>query len=388
MRVSLADPVSYTIPYDRSLAEGLARRGHDVDLLCASFLLADLPPPDGYRRHEVFFTRSARLLHGRPRSRFRLALKGAEYGPSVRRLRRKLRELDPDLLHVQWLGLPRYDLRWLEEAARARPVVFTAHDVLPRRTAEKTELWKRVFATVDRVVVHGEQAVEQLAALGVERERIVRIPHPVFEPPPGQEPGPPSGTTLLFFGLLKVSKGMDVLLRALPAVAEAVPDVRLVVAGDPLEPVEPLRALATELGVSGRVEWRLGYVPDADIPELMARATVVVLPYRKIESSGVLATALGHGRPAVVTDVGSLGDTVREFGAGLVVPPEDPEALAAACVSLLQDPGGLARAYAGTEAARRALSWDEAARAHEQLYEEVREARAARSGPSRSGGRG
>jgi hypothetical protein len=61
VRVSLADPVSYTIPYDRSLAEGLARRGHEVDLLCASFLLADLPPPDGYRRHEVFFTRSARL---------------------------------------------------------------------------------------------------------------------------------------------------------------------------------------------------------------------------------------------------------------------------------------------------------------------------------------
>jgi glycosyltransferase involved in cell wall biosynthesis len=388
VRVSLADPVSYTIPYDRSLAEGLARRGHDVDLLCASFLLAELPPPDGYRRHEIFFTRSARFLRGRPRSRLRFALKGAEYPASVRRLRQKLAELDPDILHVQWLGLPRYDLRWLEEATRARPVVFTAHDVLPRRTAEKTELWQRIFATVDRVVVHGEQAVEQLEALGIERERIIRIPHPVFEPPPGQEPGPPSGTTLLFFGLLKASKGLDVILRALPAIAEAVPDVRLVVAGDPLEPVQPLRALAAELGVSERVDWRLGYLPDSDIPALMAAATVVVLPYRKIESSGVLATALGYRRPVVVTDVGSLGSTVREFGAGHVVEPEDPQALAAACVSLLRDPDALARAYEGTERARETLSWDEAAAAHEQLYEEVREARAGRSERNRPTGRG
>ena len=49
-----------------------------------------------------------------------------------------------------------------------------------------------------------------------------------------------------------------------------------------------------------------------------------MLPYRKIESSGVLATALGYGRPVVVTDVGSLGDTVREFHAGFVAHPNDP----------------------------------------------------------------
>jgi glycosyltransferase involved in cell wall biosynthesis len=102
---------------------------------------------------------------------------------------------------------------------------------------------------------------------------------------------------------------------------------------------------------------------------------VVVLPYRKIESSGVLATALGHGRPVVVTDVGSLGSTVREFGAGVVVEPDDPAALAAACVSLLQDPDALARAYEGAEAARKALTWEAAAAAHEQLYEELREMR-------------
>jgi glycosyltransferase involved in cell wall biosynthesis len=377
VRISLVDPVSYTIPYDSSLAAALGARGHEVDLYCARFAFADLPPAEGYRRHELFFRHSARLLRGRPRSRLRFLLKGAEYVPDVRRLRREIARADPDVLHVQWLGLPRYDVRWLETAAAERPVVFTAHDVLPRRTEQKVDLWLRIFATVDRVVVHGEGAVEQLTGLGVDRERIVRIPHPVFRPPAGRVLEPPHGATLLFFGLIRESKGLDLLIRALPSIVDQTPDARLVVAGDPIEPAEPFQRLARELGVADRIEWRLRFVAEAEIEEVLERATIVVLPYRKIESSGVLATALGHGRPVVVTDVGSLGDTVREFGAGAVARPEDPASLAAQCVALLQGGEALAAAVRGTHAAREALSWERAAEAHERLYEQVQEERRA-----------
>lgn len=360
VRISLADPVSYTIPYDRSLAEALARRGHDVDLFTASFLFAELPPPTGYRQHDVFFTRSARFLRGNPRSRLRFLAKGVEYVPSAGRLRKAIAQLDPDVLHVQWLGLPRYDLRWLEAVQRDRPVVFTAHDVLPQRTADKVDLWRRVFGTVDRVVVHGAGAVEQLAELGVDRAKIVRIPHPVFSP--ARDIAPPQGSTLLFFGLIRRSKGLDLLIRALPAVAREVPEVQLVVAGDPIEPAEPFQELARELGVADRVDWRLRFLGDGEIADVMEEAAVVVLPYRQIESSGVLATALGYGRAVVVTDVGSLGDTVREHGAGAVVAPEDPGALAEACVAQLREssaaPVGL-------------FTWDEAAEAHERVYAEL-----------------
>ena len=102
----------------------------------------------------------------------------------------------------------------------------------------------------------------------------------------------------------------------------------------------------------------------------MAEATLVALPYRKIDSSGVLATALGHGRPAVVTDVGGLPDAIRDFGAGRVVAPEDAAALAAATRELLE-PAALAEAFRGAEAARRALTWDAAAAGHEAVYREV-----------------
>lgn len=362
MRIALLDPPSFTAPYDHALASALARRGHEVTLLTSPFTHGEASVPDGYRREELFLPVSSRLVRRSPRSRLRLPLKGLEYVPSAARLLRRTRTLDPDVVHVQWLAIPRFDVHWLRRLRR--PTVLTAHDVLPRK-AKNARAWGEALALVDRVVVQSQRALEQLAELGVERERLVRVQHPVFES--GIEAGPPSGATILFFGLIREYKGLDVLLRAL----RELPEARLVIAGDPLDPVEPLRSLAGELGVAGRVEWRLGFLPDEEIPRLMQEATLVALPYRKIDSSGVLATALGHGRPAVVTDVGGLPDAIRDFGAGRVVPPEDAGALAAGLRELLEEPA-LAEAFQGAEAARRALTWDAAAAQHEALYQEIR----------------
>jgi glycosyltransferase involved in cell wall biosynthesis len=353
MRIALVDPLAYTPPYDHSLASALAQQGHAVTLLTSRFPHGQAPAPAGYDREELFAPVSTRLFR---RSRARLALKGFEYGPSVARLTRGIARLDPDVVHVQWLPRPELDLRWLRRLAAERPVVLTAHDVVPRR-AKARAVWPHVLETAERVVVHSRRAVEQLTELGLGRERIARIPHPVFE---GDELPPPEGRTLLFFGLIRDYKGLDVLLSALPEI----PDARLVVAGDPLDPVDPV-------DLDGRVEWRLRFLPDDEVRELMAGAAAVVLPYRQLDSSGVLATAIGYRRPVVVTDVGSLGEIVREFAAGEVVPPGDSRALAEAATRLLE-PEALAAARAGAERAAKELTWERSAEEHDRLYREVR----------------
>jgi glycosyltransferase involved in cell wall biosynthesis len=370
MRVALVDPASYTPPYDHELAASVAARGHRVDLVTSAYLFDDAPPPQGYARHEVFFPLSGRLFRRAPRSPLRVPVKALEYGPSVALLLRCVAALDPDVVHVQWLPLPRVDVHWLRRLAARRPVVLTAHDVVPRRSGQLAG-WKEALAAVARIVVQSQRGAEELGALGVERRRIALVRHPTFAAPPERRPPPPRGRTLLFFGLLRDYKGLDVLVAALPTIAERVTDARLVVAGDPLDPVESLRSLAERLGVAGRIDWRLRFIRDEEIPGLMEEATAVVLPYRRADGSGVLATALGHGRPAIVADVGSLGELVGEFGAGRVVPPGDPAALAVACAELLADPAALQEAAAGAADAARALSWEECARLHEQLYEEV-----------------
>jgi glycosyltransferase involved in cell wall biosynthesis len=361
VRIALLDPPSYSPAYDHHLASALAARGHEVELLTSPFAFGEPPEPDGYRRTELFLPLSGRLLRRAPRSRLRLPLKAVEYAPSVARLLARVRRTKADVVHVQWLPLGRRDLLWARRLPRPR--VLTAHNVLPHSGEADAVARRALYAAFDGIVVHTRSGVEQLRRFGVSEERAVRIAHGTFDAPPAAAIEPPEGRTLLFFGLIRRYKGLDVLVRALAEV----PDATLVVAGDPLDPVEPVRALASELGVADRIDWRLGYLPDEQVGALMREAALAVFPYRSGDSaSGALATALGHGRPAVVSDV--LGELVDEFGAGAVAPREDPGALATAIRNLLDDPAALERAYRGTEAARRALSWDGIAEAHEQLY--------------------
>jgi glycosyltransferase involved in cell wall biosynthesis len=366
LRVALLDPPHYSPAYDHHLASALAGRGHEVDLFTSPFPFAALPAPDGYKRRELFLPISGRVLRRAPRSRLRFALKAAEYVPSVFRLVHGVEGFRPDVVHVQWLVFQRYDLRWLRRLRRERPIVLTAHNVVPHEGEADIERRRRLYAAFDRIVVHSPQGAAQLERYGVRAERIVRIPHGTFNAPARAAIVPPTGRTVVYFGLIRGYKGLDVLVRAM----DRVPDARLIVAGDPLDPVESVRALARDLGVDDRIDWRLGYLPTDEIEPLMREATITVFPYRSGGSaSGPLATALGHGRPAVVSDV--LGETVAEYGAGLVVPRGDPEALAAAINRLLGDPAALADAYRGAERAREALSWDAIAGAHEALYADL-----------------
>jgi glycosyltransferase involved in cell wall biosynthesis len=103
----------------------------------------------------------------------------------------------------------------------------------------------------------------------------------------------------------------------------------------------------------------------------MRRADLVVLPYRNIEQSGVLYTALAFGRPLVLTSVGGFPE-IAEQGAARLVPPEDPGALAEALRELIADPTTrLALGAAAEEAARTRYSWDRIAKSTIDLYGEL-----------------
>src|SRR5439155_7092624 len=198
VRVALIDAGAYTPPYDDRLAGALAARGHDVTLLTAPFRFGEAPEPVGYRRDELFFPLSSGLFRRAPRSRARLPLKTLEYGPSMRRVRRRLETIAPEIVHFQWLFRPEIDLRWLRAVAATRPTVFTAHD-LAGMLSRRRGAWLRVLEAVERVVVHSRRGVEELAAPGIPHTRIVRIPHPVFVNAGEVAVDGGRGQTLLFF---------------------------------------------------------------------------------------------------------------------------------------------------------------------------------------------
>jgi glycosyltransferase involved in cell wall biosynthesis len=151
------------------------------------------------------------------------------------------------------------------------------------------------------------------------------------------------------------------------AAAKQLGDVRLLVAGDALEPVDAYRAQAGDLA-----EWRLGYLPQHELVRALGEATIALFPYRpELDQSGALLQALGAGVPAVAYDVGGIAEPIERFGAGRVVPPGDVDALATAVRELLEDADALEEARAGARRARETLTWDAAAEAHLELYEEL-----------------
>ncbi len=364
MRVCLADLPAVTPPYDHALASALGRAGAEVELLTGRPLHGrPAPGDDGYRAVELF-------AGGAPGPGSR-ALKLVRLPSDMVWLGRHARRAD--VVHYQWLGLEEASSRLLP---RKRPRVFTAHDIVPREPRRgQAAAFRRIALGMDAVVVHSEHGAQRVRSeLGVPAERIRVIPHGAFEHLtrlPAERPLPDElaavdEPVVLFFGYLSPYKGVDVLVRAFAQVEGA----ELWVVGVPRIDMEELRALAD--AAPGRVRFISRFVEDTELPALFRRADLVVLPYREIDQSGVLYTALAFGRPLVVSRVGALPELADRHDAAVAVPPGDEEALAQAIVRLLADASERERlAAAAAHAARTEYSWDEIARRHLELYREL-----------------
>jgi glycosyltransferase involved in cell wall biosynthesis len=365
MRVALVDPPAYTPPYDRCLAAALARAGVEVELWTSRFAHGEVPAPEGYAVREAFYRRSARLD-----GVLRRPARGAEHLGDMIRLRRG--DLaGADLVHYQWLTFPGLD-RLLLPAKRPR--VLTPHGWLRREGAAGRGAlgFRRLVEAMDAVVALSEYGARSLRArTGVDPARIHVIPHGAFDyltRQPGEVPLPPelervSAPVVLFFGLLRPYKGVDVLLDAFGVIEDA----ELWVVGRPLG--IGIDGLAARVGPNVRLVPR--FVPDREVPAFFRRADLVVLPYRDAEQSGVLFTALAFGKAIVLTDVGGFGE-VAAIGAAHLVPPEDPPALAAAIRRLLGDTRAREELEAGARrAAAGPYSWDEVAARTIGLYREL-----------------
>ena len=370
MRVQLVDPSAYTPPYDHALAAALARAGADVELVTSRFLYGPVPAGDGYRVSEAFYRRTTSRYEGRLGARGRMALKLAEHVPDMLRYRRRARKAD--VVHWQWLTVQPLDVHLLPPA---RPRVLTAHDVLPREPRRgQIAATRRLLRRMDAVVVHSAHGARRLREeVGVDADRVRVIPHGTFEyltRLPDERPLPEElaaveGPVVLCFGLIRDYKGIDVLLEAFRSVEGA----ELWVVGMPRIPLEPLRELAERVPATVRFVPR--FVTDPEIPAFFRRADLVVLPYREIDQSGVLYTALAFARPLLLTAVGGFVE-VAEHGAARLVPPDDADGLAAALRELVADEGERGRlAVAAAAAAAGPYSWDLAGERTLALYREL-----------------
>src|SRR3954447_13675896 len=347
----MVDPAAYTPPYDRALASALVRAGADVELWTSHFRHGDVPPAPGVRIREAFYRRGGgrygRLLQHVPDM--------LQYGTHAKAA---------DVVHFQWLPIQAID-RYLLPSVHPR--LLTAHDVLPREPKPSQLAGQRaLYERMDAVIVHSEHGAQRLRhELALDPRKVHVIPHGALTDLTLPDATPPfargDGPVVLFFGLLRPYKGVDVLLDAWQR-ADKPKNAELWVIGNPRMDVSFVHG--------PNVRTALRFVSGAELAGAFWAADLVVLPYREIDQSGVLFTALAFGRPLLLTEVGGFPEiTAAEF-----VPPGDPDALAAKLTALLADPAKLQRMAAASRAAADGpYSWDAIGRRTLDLYSALQE---------------
>jgi glycosyltransferase involved in cell wall biosynthesis len=364
VRIVLVDPRGDSRPYDHGLGAALAARGHDVRLVTCRFRHGSLPAAPGVAVQERFYRLGDRL----PGPLRRLG-RGCEHVADLIALLPLIRSAD--VAHVMWLPLGPADRAFWRVARMLTrtQLVHTAHNAIVKDGVGSADQVRADCAPFARIVVHSHAGEAALVRLGVPMQKITRIPHAaltgyadVVAVPPDLPDGVP---VALFAGLIRPYKGLSDLLDAWPSVRRRVPGAVLHVLGRSLGSDADAERAATTEGVVAD----LRYAEPGEWAGAMRRADVVVLPYRSIDQSGVLATAIALGRPVIATDVGGFGETLADTGAGLLVPPRDPAVLGATIAALLLDADLRARlAAAAAAAARGELSWDRSAERHEVVY--------------------
>jgi glycosyltransferase involved in cell wall biosynthesis len=293
---------------------------------------------------------------------------GATVAREVLQLRRLLDRVRPDIVHLHSskAGLAG------RLAVRGRlPTLFQPHGwswlAAPRGAIRATLAWERAAARWTTLFVCvGSGEAEQGHAYGLRgRYTVVRSGVDLRRFRPADEADrhaarvdlsiPPDAPVAACIGRVTPQKGQDVLLTAWPAVLGRCPDARLVILGGG----ESRRSLAAQAPPS-----TLFHDPVRDVRPWYAAADVVVLPSRWEGLSLTLLEALASGRPVVASDIPGLAEAIPR-GAGALVPPDDPAALARAVAHRLTHPTQ-ARAE-GLVAARYTAVEADVRRAHERL---------------------
>ncbi|MDS0300451.1 glycosyltransferase family 4 protein [Halogeometricum sp. S1BR25-6] len=248
--------------------------------------------------------------------------------------------------------------------------------------------WKRIerdaVRRADRVVTVTEEAADHYVEnCGADRSKVDVVSNYVsmeaFGNPNLRDVGFEDEFVVSYVGTLGgPHRGLDAVVRAMPAVLDRVPNARLLVVGNGEEYRRRLESLVSELGVADHVTFT-GRVPFEDVPSYIAASDVCLVPH---QSTGHTETTVPHklfqymamSRPVVVTDVAPLRRIVRETDAGMVVRPDDPAGFALAFVELAEDE---ARARTLGKNGRRAVeetyNWERTGRTLCECYRKLQD---------------
>jgi glycosyltransferase involved in cell wall biosynthesis len=264
------------------------------------------------------------------------------------------------------------------------PIVTTLHTVLERPSPQYFDALVDVCAVSQTMVIMNRRGVRMLTdTYGMPERKVKLIPHRVpnmpFRRSGFAKPGlcPSGRRIILTFGLISRNKGIEVMLRAMPAIVKAHPESLYIVLGTTHPEVvknegysyrNELFQIVEELGLQNHVVFREEFVSDLELREFLCAADIYVTPYlyREQLTSGTLAFAVGAGKAVVSTPYWAADELLAE-GRGKLVAFGDPEQTASAIIELLDDNSVLYRMQLRAYEYGRAMTWRKVGHAYWEL---------------------
>jgi glycosyltransferase involved in cell wall biosynthesis len=349
LKVLILDPSASSVNSTYSLANHLSKLGCEVSVFTAPHWLRSVGSCSSHAyQTRIVFSRGTQIRSYEARSSAaRLAWRVVRLAQHVWAMlgvccvARKF-----DVIHTQIFFVPLLDYLAFRFMARHTPVVCTVHELVPHGSTFRrlTGMAFRAIYRLARVLfVYTDHTRDRLVSeYGIAADRIVRIPHGnaeyLLELKPDSSRCPAvQAPVILFLGGIRLDKGLDVLIRAAWHLRKQLPSFKVDIAGSPGFDITEVRSLVAELGLQDLVEFRLAFLKESEFAAHLSRATVVALPYRRIEQSGIAIAACTFGKAIVATRCGGLEELVNAAGNGLLVPVDDPVAFAEALAMLLLD---------------------------------------------------
>lgn len=340
------------------LLTALRERGHEVVVVTRRDS-PDLPTEDRYQGIPVYRFPFLTAFANRSVDQLIAARQG---------LTKLKREFAPDLVHIHGFG-PSVLFHLDTTQAYPSPLLVTL--IEERQHREGRDLLDRMLRAADWVTGKSAAVLAQARRLAPEITSRSSVIHNGFEVPALlPEPLPTDTPRILCLGRLAVQKGFDVALTAFASITDHFPSARLILAGDGPER-SALEHRVADLGLANVVDF-LGWVSPHDVLPLINTATMVVIPSRWEGLPSVVLQAAMMARPVVATRVSGLSEVVVHQNTGLLVEPEDSQALAEAIVLLLdQSETAVRMGLAARRRVQELFNWEKCVTAYDALWQRL-----------------
>lgn len=249
----------------------------------------------------------------------------------------KIIEFQPDLVVIHyWMPFFAPALRKIVVLVNKKidtKIIAICHNLIPHEKNRFNQFFTKYFIKkVDRFVVMSKSVKSDLLKIAL-NSKIRLINHPIYnifgntidKEIARKSLGIKAKNVILYFGLIREYKGLDILLKSIPKTKQELNDFIVIVAGECYEKIEKYYAIVENLKIQDSVDFRLKFIPDEEVSKYFSATDIVTLPYRTATQSGIIQIAYNFDRPVIVSNVGGLAEIVPNGKTGYVVKPDSDE---------------------------------------------------------------